>query len=83
LLYNVNPWRNSHELKDAYELWAQAFASYEFKITDRKIMNNFNLWYECLDERDDYHAILKRQSKLKEKVALSLFQDQYDNDGDF
>jgi hypothetical protein len=76
-------WRNSHDLKDAHELWAQAFASYEFKITDRKIMNNFNLQYECLDERDGYHAILKRQSKLKEKVASSLFQDQYNNNGDF
>ena len=36
-----------------------------------------------MDERDDYHAILKRQSKLKEKEASSLFQDQYDNDDDF
>jgi hypothetical protein len=42
-------------------------------------MNNFNLRYECLDERDDYHAILKRQTKLKEKNNSSLFQDQYDN----
>jgi hypothetical protein len=83
MLTLFKPWRNSHDLKDAHELWAQAFTSYEFKITDRKIMNNFNLRYECLDERDDYHAILKRQSKLKEKVASSLFQDQYNNDGDF
>ena len=45
-------------------------------------MNNFNLRYECLDERDDYHAILKRQSRLREQKASSLLPDQYDNDCD-
>jgi hypothetical protein len=43
MLTLFKPWRNSHDLKDAHELWAEAFASYEFKNTDRKIMNNFNL----------------------------------------
>ena len=49
------------------EATTPAFTLYEFKLEDKKMMNNFNLRYECLDERDDYHAILKKQSKLKKK----------------
>ena len=45
-------------------------------------MDNFNLHYECLDEQDDYHALLKKHCRLKEQKTLSLLQDQYDNDCD-
>jgi hypothetical protein len=83
MLTLFKPWRNSRDLKGAHELWAEAFASYQVKAEDRKIINNFNLRYECLDERDDYHAILKRQSALREKKMSSLFQDQYNNDDEF
>ena len=83
MLTLFKPWRKNQDLKDVRESWAEAFASYEFETKDTKIMNNFNLRYECLDERDDYHAILKRQSKMKEKETSSYFQDHYDNDGDF
>ena len=82
MLTLFKPWRSSQDLKEAHQSWADAFASYEFKPENKKIMDNFNLRYECLDERDDYHAILKRQSKLKESKASSLFQDQYDDDCD-
>ena len=60
-------------LKYAHESWSEAFLLYEFETEDRKMINNFNLHHECLDERDDYHAILKRQSKLKKKETSSLF----------
>ena len=36
------------------------------------MIDNFNLRYECLDERDDYHAILEKQSRLKEGNTLFL-----------
>jgi hypothetical protein len=45
-------------------------------------MNNFNLRYECLDERDDYHAILKKQSKFKETKKPPRVQDQDQHDDD-
>ena len=80
MLTLFRPWRNSRDLKDTHQSWADAFASYEFKPQYMKIMNNFNLRYECLDERDDYHAILKRQSKLKENKTSLPFQHQYDNE---
>jgi hypothetical protein len=43
-------WRNSRDLKDDDQSWADAFALYKFKPEHKKIMDNFNLHYECLDE---------------------------------
>lgn len=79
MLTLFKPWRNSQDLKDVHQTWAEAFTSYKFKLEEKKIMNNFNLCYECLDERDDHHAIIKRQLKSKRKKTSFLFQDQYDN----
>ena len=80
MLVSFKPWRSSQDLKDAHQTWTEAFTLYEFKLEDKKMMNNFNLRYECLDERDDYHAILKKQSIFKKNNISSLFQDQFDND---
>jgi hypothetical protein len=80
MLTLFKPWRSCCDLKDKDQTWEEAFTLFEFKEVDWKIMNNFNLRYECLDERDDYHAILKKQCRLKEQKTSSLFQDQYDNE---
>ena len=80
MLTLFKPWRNSCDLKNKNQTWVEAFTSYEFKDANRKVMNNFNLRYECLDERDDYHAILKRQCRLRKEKDSFLFRDQYDND---
>ena len=82
MLTLFKPWRNNYDLKEEHQTWTEAFTSYEFNAIHKKIMDNFNLRYECLDERDDYHAILKRQSRLKEQNSPSLLPDQYDNDCD-
>jgi len=82
MLTLFKPWRRGQDLKDAQQMWADAFALYKFKPEQKKIMNNFNLRYECLDKRDDYHAILKRQSKLKAADISSKIQDHYDNSCD-
>ena len=79
MLTLFKPWRNSDDIKHTHESWSEVFLSYEFETKDRKMTNNFNLRYECLEERDNYHTILERQSKLKDKETSSLFQDQYDN----
>jgi len=82
MLTLFKPWRSSQDLRNAHQSWAEAFRLHEFNPEERRIMSNFNLRYECLDERDDYHAILKKQSRLKENGTSSLFHDQYDNECD-
>jgi hypothetical protein len=47
-------------LKQSDESWDDAFASNTFSPRQEEIMNNFNLRYECLDSRDDFHAQLKK-----------------------
>ena len=83
MLTLFKPWRNGKDLKNINQTWAEAFASYEFKTESNRTMNNFNLRYECLDERDDYHAILKRQSSMNHKQSLALNQVDIDDDCDF
>jgi hypothetical protein len=80
MLTLFKPWRSCRDLKDESQSWAEVFTTYEFNAEDKRIMDNFNLRYECLDERDDYHAILKRQTKVKVRNNSSLFPDHYDND---
>lgn len=82
MLTLFKPWRNTQDLKDMQQTWAEAYKLFKFKPEHIKIMNNFNLRYECLDERDDYHAILKRQSRTKDAKISPSFQDQHDNDND-
>ena len=82
MLTLFKPWRHGEDLKSVNQTWTEAFALCKFKFEDKKIMNNFNLRYECLDERDDYHAILKRQSSINQK-NISSNQFDYDNDCDF
>ena len=82
MLTLFKPWRSSQDLKNARQSWAEAFRLHEFNPEERRIMSNFNLRYECLDERDDYHAILKKQSRLKKNGTSFSFHDQYDNECD-
>ena len=82
MLTLFKPWRSIEDLKDGTQSWVDAFTSCLFDIKIKKIMDNFHLRYECLDERDDYHAILKRQSKQKENKISSLFLDDHDNECD-
>lgn len=49
---------------------AKAFSLFEFQTEHKKIMNN--LYYECLDERYDYHALLKNQSKNNTTTIIIL-----------
>jgi len=82
MLTLFKPWRHGEDLKSVNQTWTEAFALCKFKFEDKKIMNNFNLHYECLDERNNYHAILKRQSSINQK-NISSNQFDYDNDCDF
>ncbi|KAG5220667.1 ATP-dependent DNA helicase [Salix suchowensis] len=53
------PWRSGKELKAADKTWDEAFLDQEFSIAHTKLMNNFNLRYECLDAKDDFRTEMK------------------------
>ena len=63
MLTLFKPWRTGHDLKGTEETWEQAFNKHIFSLTQRGLMSNFNLRYECLDARDDYSAQMKDNNK--------------------
>jgi hypothetical protein len=69
MLTLFKPWRAGHDLKTNMQTWEDAFNSYQFTERQRKLMKNFNLRYECLDTRDDFHAELKkREAEIRRNV---------------
>ena len=63
MLTLFQPWRSGHCLKRPLQLWDDAFRIYSFTDHQRRLMRNFNLRYECLDTRDDFHAQMKKNDK--------------------
>ncbi|KAH6902964.1 hypothetical protein BKA70DRAFT_1026192, partial [Coprinopsis sp. MPI-PUGE-AT-0042] len=53
MLTLFKPWRSGLELKTDTQLWDESFRSHEFDCYASKLMDNFNLRYECLDARDN------------------------------
>jgi hypothetical protein len=41
-----------------------AFKIYKFNTRQLEIMKYFNVWYECLDARDDYAAQMKKGESI-------------------
>ncbi|KAK0447512.1 hypothetical protein EV421DRAFT_1684191, partial [Armillaria borealis] len=56
------PWRSGRQLKEEHVSWIEAFDSRVFPPWQQRIMKNFNLRYECLDARDDYHAQMTKET---------------------
>ncbi|PBK87469.1 hypothetical protein ARMGADRAFT_907344, partial [Armillaria gallica] len=54
MLALFKPWRNGSDLKTKSESWHEAFSRHNFSAREMQLMDNFNLRYECLDERDDF-----------------------------
>ena len=50
------PWRSGRDLKTNEQSWDDVFTSYNFTHRQYELMANFNIKYECLDSRDDFHA---------------------------
>lgn len=59
------PWRHALHMKQQCESWESAFNAYRFSARQRQLMRNFNLRYECLDARDDFHAQLRAKIRLR------------------
>ncbi len=81
MLTVFKPWRSGHTLKSDSQSWTEAFNAYKFNAKDIQLMKNFNLRYECLDARDDFHATLKRQNRAANKLNRKLQTDS-DSDSD-
>lgn len=60
MLALFKPWRNGSDLKSESESWHEAFSRHNFSARELQLMDNFNLRYECLDQRDDFHAQLRK-----------------------
>src|SRR5271168_528757 len=63
MLTLFKPWRTGNDLKMESQTWDDAFHAFEFSETQNKLMENFNLRYECIDARDDHSAKLKKSSE--------------------
>ena len=74
------PWRVGTDLKIDNETWDNTFTSYEFTLRQLDVINNFNLRYECLDARDDFHAQMKNNAGLPPSWAQ--FGNEIDGHGD-
>ncbi|KAF8874338.1 hypothetical protein BD779DRAFT_1392904, partial [Infundibulicybe gibba] len=59
MLALFKPWRTGADLKEIDETWDAAFLAHKFSEREKELMQNFNLRYECLDARDDFHAQLR------------------------
>ncbi|EAU85285.2 hypothetical protein CC1G_07555 [Coprinopsis cinerea okayama7 len=71
MLTLFKPWRTSWDLRSVNQTWKEAYDSHVFTDEQKRIMKNFNVRYECLDERDDYHKLLKQ--KRKEAASNRVF----------
>ena len=74
MLTLFKPWRTGGDLKIDGQTWNDAYELYEFCDREKKIIKNFNLRYECLDARDDFHAELKKKQNLSRKRELHAGQ---------
>jgi hypothetical protein len=80
MLTLFKPWRKLTDLKGNREKWEDLFSATRFKPEYAKLMQNFNIRYECLDERDDYHAIMKQKAKQARLGGWGENDDSEDDD---
>ena len=64
MLALFKPWRSGLDLRCKTISWDEAFLSHDFSARQLEIMRNMNIRYECLDARDDFHAQMKKGSKV-------------------
>lgn len=69
MLTLFQPWRTGKELKTLNVTWDESFNSYKFTANQLRLMDNFNLRYECNDARDDYSAKLKVNDNIGSDFA--------------
>ncbi len=60
MLSLFKPWRSGKDIKSEEYSWDETFIDHKFTEHQLKLMENFNLRYECNDARDDFSAQLKQ-----------------------
>ena len=58
-------------MKRPTDSWVSGFDSYTFSDRHRTVMKNFNVRYECLDFRDNFHA-----QKIRNEVQLTIISKE-------
>jgi len=56
MLSMFKPYRLPSDLKDKDQTWDEAFESHKFTLWQLQLLKNFNLKYECLNTRDNFHT---------------------------
>ncbi|KAF8813191.1 hypothetical protein BYT27DRAFT_7032169, partial [Phlegmacium glaucopus] len=78
MLALFKPWRSGLDLRCKSNSWDEAFLSHEFSVRQLEVMKNMNIHYECLDAQDDFHAQMKKGTKVMVNWAESdpqIFDD--------
>lgn len=44
--------------------WDDTFVAHKFSLRQQEVMDYFNLRYECMDARDDFHAQMKNADAI-------------------
>ena len=63
MLTLFKPYRTGKDLKAENQSWDEAYNAHNFTPRQLQLIGNFNLRYECLDARDDFHAQLRQGDK--------------------
>jgi hypothetical protein len=72
-------WRTGKDLKFEDHSWDDAFRTHMFNIRQLDIIKYFNVWYECLDARDDYTAQMKKGDNSRKFSNWDIY-DNLDSD---
>ena len=78
MLTLFKPWRTGSDLKIDGQSWNHAYENYKFSNRHKDLMKNFNLRYECLDARDDFHAEFQKKQNESRKRGPQVDQDDDD-----
>ncbi len=76
MLTFFSPWRSGKDLRAEEESWDDAFKRRVFRDEHTRVMDNFQLRYECLDSRNDFRA----QMAGSDKEYLHPFFDDVGGD---
>ena len=74
MLTLFKPWRTGTNLKTKDTSWDEAFTAHTFTSQEKQIMKNFNIRYECLDQRDDFFSELKKGATAPGMINDDLAQ---------
>jgi len=77
MLTLFKPWRRGRDLKESVQnSWDNTFNEHEFRNREVQLMKIFNIRYECLDARDDFHAQLKNGFDKSLIGSWEVFDDE-------